>query len=100
MEINELPLSPESTADISHILVGSLRGSHVHNLHRLVANVYKDAAQFQFREPTIEARNWTREPERAVDANNKDERSSSSGGGGVAAAASLVGTTDGYETGE
>lgn len=42
----------ECIADIpQHILVGSLRGSYVHGLHRSVENVYKDAAQFQFREP-------------------------------------------------
>lgn len=41
----------ECTAEITqHIMVGTFRGSHVQRLQSVVANVYKDAAQFQFRD--------------------------------------------------
>lgn len=74
--------------------MGSLRGSQVHGLQRMVANVYKEAVQFQFREPgctlpdsggggvggvDCEKRAMLRE-----NVNNRDEGGSTgrSGGGG------------------
>lgn len=91
----------ECTAEISqHILVGSLRGSHVHGL-QVLASVYKDAARFQFREPAMTtSAGLGKDGERETLRRNENDtfRATDDNGGGCGTVTSP--TEDSRDTGE